>query len=377
MAEETGQEKSQEPTQKRIDDARKKGDIARSKELTTLALLMAAGAAALLFGGGVARTMTDIFATNFSLSHEVINDPAYMISYLYHSLLNAFLSLWGFFLLVALACLFASIALGGWNFSGESLMPKGSRLDPIAGIKRMFSLKSLIELLKAIAKVLIVGAVAVLAITLLRPELMALTAENVMAAIGHAVTIIAWAFLVISATMIFVVLVDVPFQLYDYRKKLKMTMQEVRDEMKNTEGKPEVKRRIRQLQYEMSQRKMMQDVPTADVVITNPTHYAVAIRYDQASSDAPVVLALGADFVALKIREIATEHQVPIVEAPALARSLFYNARIGDEIPSGLYNAVAQVLAYVFQLRDPLLPQSPKAPRESDLEIPDELRVDQ
>lgn len=379
MAEEdTGQEKSQEPTQKRIEDARKKGDIARSKELTTLALLMASAASALLFGNAVGKVMLGLFSFNFDLRRDEIIDPAYMGYHLFRSLFDAFFSLWGFFLLVTLATVFSAIALGGWNFSGESLQPKGSRLDPIAGIKRMFSMKSLVELFKAIGKVVIVGSVAILAIYLLRPELLGMTAEAVNPAILHALTIIAWAFLVISAAMIFIVLIDVPFQLYDYNKKLKMTLQEVKDEMKSTEGKPEVKSKIRQLQYEMSQRKMMKEVPTADVVITNPTHYAVAIRYDQSRSDAPVIVAKGVDFMAFKIREVAEEYQVEILEAPSLARALYYAAEINEEVPSGLYTAVAQVLAYVFQLRDGQSQRSgSRPPSDKELDIPDSFRRDE
>lgn len=378
MAEETGQEKTQEPTAKRIQDARKKGDIARSKELTTLALLMASAAAALMFGSHVGHTMMRMFSHNFSIRGEAVSDPAFMFIHLYEALWESFFSLWGFFLMVFLASFLSSIALGGWNFSGESLQPKGSRLNPLAGIKRMFSMKSLVELFKAIAKVLVVGSVSVLVVMVLRPELMALTAENIETSIEHALEVLAWSFLLISATMILVVLVDVPYQLYDYNKKLKMTMQEVKDEMKNTEGKPEVKGRIRQLQYEMSQRTMMKDVPNADVVITNPTHYAVAIKYDQSQGDAPVIIARGADFVALKIREIAQENDVQILSSPALARALFYATEVGDEVPTGLYTAVAQVLAYVYQLKNtPSSSQSSiPAPREQDLEIPETFRVD-
>ncbi len=256
--------------------------------------------------------------------------------------------------------------------------PRGSRLDPIAGIKSMFSLKSRVELFRAVAKVVIVGAIAILAVYLLRPELIGLTAEAVNPAMEHAVKILAWAFLVISAAMISIVLMDVPFQLYDYNKKLKMTMQEVKDEMKSTEGKPEVKSKIRQLQYEMSQRKMMKEVPTADVVITNPTHYAVAIRYDQSQSDAPIVVAKGVDFAALKIREVAQEYDVTVLEAPSLARALYYAAEIDEEVPSGLYTAVAQVLAYVFQLRDAGQANAiGSPPKDHQLEIPEALRRDE
>ncbi len=178
--------------------------------------------------------------------------------------------------------------------------------------------------------------------------------------------------------MILITLVDVPFQIYDYTQKLKMTLQEVKDEMKNTEGKPEVKGRIRQLQYEISQRKMMSAVPDADVVITNPTHYAVALKYDQGAGGAPVMIAKGADFVALKIREIADEHDIPILSSPALARAIYHSTEVDDEIPAGLFKAVAEVLAYVFQLRRHQQAQAP-APRRlsEDLEIPDDLRRDE
>jgi flagellar biosynthetic protein FlhB len=379
MAEETGQEKTEEPTAKRLQDAREKGDIPRSRELSATALLLAAAASALLFGSQVAGSMMDIMRESFSLDRRDMFDPARMFTHLGEALYEGFLSLWGFYLLTLLAALLSPIALGGWNFSGQAIQPKGSRINPLSGIKRMFSLKALIELFKALAKFLLVGSFAIMVLWLDQPDLIALAREAVEPAIAHSLQILGWSFLVMSLSLIIISLIDVPFQLYDYNKKLKMTLQEVKDEMKNTEGKPEVKGRIRQLQREIAQRKMMTEVPEADVVITNPTHYAVALKYDQQGGGAPRVVAKGADFVALRIREIAEEHDVPLLSAPPLARALYHATEIGDEIPAGLYQSVAQVLAYVFQLKryKQRMEEVPTPLRDEDLEIPEEFRRDE
>ncbi|MBV1789349.1 flagellar biosynthesis protein FlhB [Marinobacterium sp. D7] len=379
MADESGQEKTEEPTSKRLQDAREKGDVPRSKELTTTALLMIAGFAALIFGSQIAVDMMSMMKGNFALDRKAISDPSQMIEHLVRSLVDGFLSLWGLFVLLAIVALVSPIALGGWNFSGQALQPKGSRINPLSGLKRMFSLNALVELLKGTAKFLVVGTVAILVLMVDRPEIASLAKQAIEPAIGHAVEIVVWSFLVMSAAMILITLVDVPFQLYSYNKKLKMTLQEVKDEMKNAEGKPEVKGRIRQMQMEMSRRRMMKEVPEADVVITNPTHYSVAIRYDPERGGAPFVVAMGVDFVALRIREIAQEHDVPILASPALARALYYASELGDEVPVGLYKSVAQVLAYVFQLkryRQRLESEEPVAPEENEIEIPSAFRVD-
>lgn len=379
MAEETGQEKTEEPTAKRLREAREKGDLPRSRELTTTLLLLAAALSAYLFGAGIVTEMGAMMRYNFSLDAAAINDPAAMFSHLTRSLADAFFSLWGLFLLLVLAAVIGPIALGGWNFSGQALQPKGSRINPLAGIKRMFSLNALVELFKGLAKFTVVGTVAIIVLLLDRPEIISLAKQTVETGMAHALEIVIWSFLLMSAAMILVALVDVPFQLYSYTKKLKMTLQEVKDEMKNTEGKPEVKGRIRRLQREISRRRMMKEVPEADVVITNPTHYAVAIRYDQAGGGAPLVVAKGADFVALKIREIAEEHQVPLLASPALARALYHAAEVGEEVPVGLYKSVAQVLAWVYQLRryrQRLDSEEPRPPEEAEMDIPPELQVD-
>ncbi|MBQ0782701.1 MAG: flagellar type III secretion system protein FlhB [Amphritea sp.] len=378
MAEESGQEKTEEPTAKRLNDAKEKGDIARSKELATTVLLLSAAAAAVMFGGQVTDAMAGMMRFNFSLDRQSVMDPALMFTHLGFSLSEALKSLFGFFLVLLVAALVGPISLGGWNLSLKAMAPKMSRLDPLAGIKRMFSLKALIELFKALAKFSVVGALSFFVLLTTKEELFSLGAQDVVPAMSHATEIVIWAFLIMSLSMIIISLIDVPFQIYDYTQKLKMTLQEVKDEMKNTEGKPEVKGRIRQLQREISQRKMMSAVPEADVVITNPTHYAVALKYDQSGGGAPFLVAKGADFVALKIREIADAHEVPVLSAPALARAIYHSTEVEEEIPSGLFKAVAEVLAYVFQLQRHKKRQGP-APKEvsQDLDIPSELRQDE
>lgn len=379
MAEETGQERTEQPTTKRLQEAREKGDIPRSKELTTTLLLLAAVTGAYLFGSQVTDAMIGVMRHNFVLDQQAIQDPASMLAHFSDSMKSAMLSLIGVMALIVSASIISSIALGGWNFSGQSLVPKGSRLNPLSGLKRLVSLNALVELLKAAAKFLVVGGVAMLVLRRDEPEIASLTKQAIELACAHAVDIVLWSFLMMSAAMILIILVDVPYQLYAYNKKLKMTRQEIKDEMKNTEGQPEVKGRIRRMQIEMARNRMMKEVPEADVVITNPTHYAVAVRYDQQRGNAPFVVAKGADFIALRIRELAEENRVPILSSPALARALYHAAEIGDEVPVGLYKSVAQVLAYVYQLkryRQRLDSEEPAPPQESEIEIPDELRVD-
>lgn len=378
MAEETGQEKTEDPTPKRLREAREKGDIPRSKELNATALLLAAAGAMLLFGTSAAQRTAAMMAANFELSREELFDSRLMLIHFGASVQEMIWAVLGFMVMVALAALIGPMALGGLNFSADSIQPKMSRLNPLAGLKRMFSVKALVELAKAFAKFVLVAAFAITVLTILTPELFALGGQDVRVAIAHAVELVGWSFLVISSSLILISLVDIPFQLHDYSEKLKMTLQEVKDEMKNTEGKPEVKGRIRQMQREIAQRQMMTEVPTADVVITNPTHYAVALKYVSGERDAPIVIAKGADFVALKIREIAKEHEIPVLSTPPLARALYYSTEIDQEVPSGLYKAVAQVLAYVFQLRRFKANQSEKPVplTDRDIKIPQDYEHD-
>ncbi|SIR83800.1 flagellar biosynthetic protein FlhB [Aquipseudomonas alcaligenes] len=378
MAEsESGADKSEEPTSKRLEEARQKGQIARSKELGTLAVTFGAAAALLIFGAEIGRSMLGIMQGNFALPREVLLDEGSMARYLLRTGMEALLALQSFFIVVLIMSILGSVAVGGWLFSGEALQPKFSRMDPLQGIKRMFSAHALVELLKALAKFVIILLVALAVLKADQDDLLAIANESVESAIMHSILVTGWSLLWMACGLILIAAVDVPFQLWDSKQKLMMTKQEVKDEYKDSEGKPEVKSKIRQLQRQMAERRMMQQVPEADVVITNPTHFAVALKYDPAKGNAPVMLAKGGDFLALKIREIAQEHKVTLLESPALARAVYYSTEVDQEIPAGLYLAVAQVLAYVYQLKQFRAGKGKRPGPLPDLPIPPDLRRDQ
>jgi flagellar biosynthetic protein FlhB len=277
--------------------------------------------------------------------------------------------------LVIAVVVLAQTGVGGWVFSTKPFSPQFSRLNPIAGFGRMFSKHGLVELGKALLKTIIVAVVVGVAIWKERDALVALLTMSLPDGVASIGRLLGVTFIVGAGSLVLVAAIDVPFQIWQHHHRLRMTKEEVRQEMKETEGDPHIKARIRQQQREMARRRMMAAVPSADVVVTNPTHYAVALKYDSAGGRAPRVVAKGADAVAAKIRELAQEHRVPLLEAPPLARALYKHTDLGDEIPAMLYKAVAEVLAYVFQLRSyrPGSGQAPRAPR--DLPVPPELDI--
>ncbi|WP_028626561.1 flagellar biosynthesis protein FlhB [Metapseudomonas resinovorans] len=378
MAEsESGADKSEEPTGKRLQEARDKGQIARSRELNTLAVTLAGAGGLLASGGGLADMLMKLMQSNFDLPRAVLMDERSMGIWLLMSgkmALDALLPLLITLLVVSIA---GPVSLGGWLFSTEALMPKFSRMNPLSGLKRMFSLHALAELLKALAKFVLILLVALAVLSSDRDDLLAIAHEPLDMAILHSVQVVGWSAVWLACGLILIAAVDVPFQLWDNKQKLMMTKQEVRDEYKDTEGKPEVKSRIRRLQREMAERRMMAAVPQADVVITNPTHFAVALKYDADKGGAPVLLAKGNDFTALKIREIAQESQVMVLESPALARAVYYSTELDQEIPAGLYLAVAQVLAYVYQLKQFRSGRGKRPAPLNNLPIPPDLRRDE
>ncbi|ANI61765.1 flagellar biosynthesis protein FlhB [Pseudomonas sp. IT-194MI4] len=378
MAEsESGQDKTEDPTEKRKKDSREKGEIARSKELNTLAVMLAGAGGLLIFGGALAQDLMELMRMNFSLSREVILDQRSMATYLLHSGQIALFAIQPVMITLLLAALIGPISLGGWLFAAGSMAPKFSRMNPAAGLKRMFSAKALVELLKALAKFFIVLFVALAVLSSDIDDLLRIAHEPLDMAIIHSLQVVGWSTLWMACGLIIIAAVDVPVQLWESHNKLLMTKQEVRDEHKDQEGRPEVKQRIRQLQREMSQRRMMAAIPDADVVITNPTHYAVALKYDPEKGGAPMLIAKGSDFLALKIREIAVANQVQLLESPALARSIYYSTELDQEIPGGLYLAVAQVLAYVYQIRQYRAGKGKRPdPLKDDLPIPPDLRRD-
>ncbi|MNJ20220.1 Flagellar biosynthetic protein FlhB [compost metagenome] len=377
MAEsESGQDKTEDPTDKRKKDAREKGEIARSKELNTVAVTLAGAGALLAFGGGMAQAMMELMRSNFILTREVITDERFMGIFLMAAGKSALLMVQPVLLVLLVASIVGPVALGGFLFSGSLLQPKFSRMNPLSGIKRMFSVNALSELLKAFAKFFMILIVALAVLSADRDDLLAIANEPLDQAVIHCVQVVGWSALWMAAGLLLIAAADVPIQLWQTHKKMLMTKQEVRDEYKDSEGKPEVKQRIRQLQREASQRRMMAAIPEADVIITNPTHYAVALKYDPEKGAAPLLLAKGTDFIALKIREIANEHKIQVLESPALARSIYYSTELEEEIPAGLYLAVAQVLAYVFQIRQYRAGKGKPPEPLKDLPIPPDLQHD-
>ncbi|WP_268800314.1 flagellar biosynthesis protein FlhB [Pseudomonas huanghezhanensis] len=378
MAEnENGQDKTEDPTDKRKKDSREKGEIARSKELNTVVVMIVGAAGLLAFGGSMAEMMMQLMRDNFTISREAIMDERSMGLMVMASGKAALLSIQPLLVSLMIASFIAPISLGGWLFAAGSLAPKFSRMNPAAGLKRMVSPKSLIELVKSFAKFLIVLVVAMVVLAKDKNDLVAIAHEPIEMAIIHSLQLVGWSTLWMSFGLVIIAVVDVPVQLWEAHKKLLMTKQEVRDEHKDSEGRPEVKQRIRQLQRDMSQRRMMSAIPEADVIITNPTHYAVALKYDADKGGAPVLLAKGSDFIALKIREIGAQHGVLLLESPALARSIYYSTELDQEIPAGLYLAVAQVLAYVYQIRQYHSGRGKRPnPLGDDLPIPPDLKRD-
>lgn len=377
MAEnEDGQEKTEEPSAKRLADAKRKGQVPRSRELNTMLVTLVGAVSVVAMSGHFGEGFYDLITQNFSLSRADIHDPTATLRHLSEALQRAVSMLLPFFVAVVVAAVFASAVLGGISFSTESLKPDLKKMSPLKGMKRIFSLKGLVELFKALAKFLLIGSVTVLLLWNLKGDLLSLSGMTIKEAVANMGSLLGWSFVLLAATLIVVAAIDVPFQLWDHKRQLKMTRQEVREEMKDTDGRPEVKGRIRSLQRELAQRRMMEEVPKADVIVTNPTHYAVALRYDQDRMHAPKIVAMGTELVAANIRRVGAEHKVPIVESPLLARALYFNAEIGDYVPGGLYLAVAKILAYVFQLRVYRTGggQRPKAP--TDITVPEEFRTE-
>ncbi|MES9940808.1 MAG: flagellar biosynthesis protein FlhB [Candidatus Thiodiazotropha sp. 6PLUC2] len=371
---ENGQEKTEQPSSKRLDDAKRKGQVPRSRELNSMAVTLGGVICLVIMSGSVGDSMSQMMSDGFVITREQIFDINAMSQSLGEGVAKAFIAIVPYFLLVIVAAILSSVALGGFSISAESMTPKLSKLSPLKGLKRMFSAKSLVEMLKAMAKFLFIGGTTILLLRATLDQYLALHNMEITPALQHLSALIGWSVILMSATLILIAAIDVPFQLWEHKRQLKMTRQEVRDEMKETEGRPEVKGRIRQLQREMAQRRMMQEVPQADVIVTNPTHYAVALKYDPEAMHAPKLVAKGADLVAQNIRKVGAEHKVPVVESPVLARAIFFHTELNTFIPAGLYMAVARLLAYVFQLKaysaeGGLYPEMP-----DDLEVPEEYQ---
>lgn len=351
MAEDSDLEKTEQPSQRRLDQAREKGQVARSHELSTFSILLAGGAALWFMGGSLNAQMVKLLHDGMTINRELVFKPELMIPHLYDLSISMLMTFAPVLAMLLLAALVSPLFLNGWLFSTEALIPQFSRMNPASGIARMFSTHALVELGKALGKAIVVGGVAAWVMWRHLGDALQLATLSIAAAISQMGYLVAGSFLAIVGGMLLIVIVDVPFQLYEHNKKMMMTKEEVRQESKETDGNPQIKGRIRSMQREAARRRMMSAIPTADVVVTNPTHYSVALKYSENGMRAPTVVAKGSHLIAQRIREIALENHVPILEAPPLARALHKHTEIGESIPEALYTAVAEVLAYVYQLK--------------------------
>ncbi|AWP75392.1 flagellar biosynthesis protein FlhB [Bordetella bronchiseptica] len=373
MAEESDLEKSEAASPRRLEKAREEGQIARSRELGTFMMLAAGVAGVWLSGSMLYQGLTGVLRRGLGFEPRVAQDPGVMVEQAVHGAGRALLTVLPMFGMLAVVAVLSAVLLGGFVFSTKPLEPNFSKLSLWSGIKRMFSAQTVVELVKALAKAALVGGVAVWVIWHYHDDMLGLMHVAPSAALTSAMSLVALCSALIVGSLLFVVLLDVPWQIWNHLKKLRMTKEDVRQEHKESEGDPHVKGRIRQQQRAMARRRMMSEVPGADVVVTNPTHYAVALKYVDGAAGAPRVVAKGTGLIAARIRELAAEHRIPTLEAPPLARALHQHVELGQEIPTALYTAVAEVLAWVFQLRSwrPGLGREPQAP--TALAVPAEL----
>ncbi|MFZ5483438.1 MAG: flagellar biosynthesis protein FlhB [Pseudomonadota bacterium] len=369
MAEDSDLERTEPASGRKIQKAREEGNVPRSRELSTFAILMISGAALTFMGSFLIEAMRGMMRKTLEFTRADVENPTMMSNSLYEAAVDALLTTLPFVIVILITAIVANVVVSGWNFSLKPLQADFTKLNPLSGLARMFSWKALVELVKATLKGGLIAGASVWMIWLQWEDILSLSSEPMASAIPHFGWITLYTFLAAAAAFALIAAFDVPYQLWTYARQLRMTKEEVRQEHKETEGDPQIKARIRALQREQARRRMMQAVPKADVVVTNPLHFAVALEYDEKTMAAPRVIAKGSQLVAERIKEIARENRVPVVEAPPLARALHRHVEVGDTIPGTLFTAVAQVLAYVYQLNqqmNPSLPESWQVPAELD-----------
>ena len=362
MSENSAQDKTEAPTAHRLEKAREEGQIARSRELSSFAMLAVGAATLWMASGWVSRQLFGVMGEGLRFNRGLVGDFPAALRHCATLLVHGGLAVVPTMLALTITALMAPMLLGGWVFTGKSLTPDLKKLNPLRGLKRMFSMHGLSEMVKAVLKTALVGLAVWCYIHAQRDHLLSLSSLSIGSACVEALSMIAQGIVIAIMAFIAVVAVDVPYQLYSHYKKLKMTKEEIKRENKDTEGDPHIKGKIRQQQQAMARRRMMAAVPNANVIVTNPTHYAAALRYQEGMA-APVLVAKGSDHVASRIRELAADHNIPILEAPPLARSLYHHCDLEREIPQGLYAAVAEVLAWVYRLDQA---------RRDGAELPDE-----
>ncbi len=375
MAEEQ-EDRTEEPSGKRREDARRKGQVARSRELNSTLVMVAAALVFMASGAYLADGMIHIATSHLSMDRATVMDSNQLMNKLVNAITDGLLLLVPFLIVMLLVALAAPMALGGMVFSAEQLKPNFGKLNPIKGLGRIFSTRGLAELVKALLKFMLVGTIAAGWIWHQADTLLLMSTMPIEVALHEIGMQAGLGLLVFCSAMVLIAAIDVPVQLWEHTRQLRMTKQEQKDELRQSDGDPHLRGRMRQLQRERANQRMISEVPKADVVVMNPNHYAVALRYQPDKNNAPIVVAKGMNLMALQIRDIGVQHDVPIVRSPPLARTLYYHAKVGREIPAGLFLAVAQLLAYVYQLRRATGPQSAKSQEVPEFPIPDELRRD-
>ncbi len=351
MADESDLDKTESATPKRLQQAREEGNVARSRELTTFAMLVAGFGGTYALAGPIGGSLLDMFHAAFTFDRALSFDPSLMLPNAAQLLMRGAFAIAPVIAIMIVVAIAAPMAVSGWLLTPKAWVPNFSRLNPMTGLGRMFSMQGVTQLLMALAKSIIVGGTGFLAMRHYSPEAAALITETPQAALPDALHLVGVTCLWVVFAMLLMVVFDVPYQIWHHRKQLRMTKEEVKREFKENEGDPRIKARIRQQQRELARRRMMAQVPKADVIVTNPTHYAVALQYVDGEMRAPRLIAKGSNLIAARIREIGAEHNIPLLEAPPLARALYHHTELNHEIPASLYGAVAEILAWVYQLR--------------------------
>lgn len=373
MAEESDLEKTEPASPRRLEKAREEGQVARSRELVTFVMLTTGMSGLWIMGDMIGGHFDSALRNGLQFDRASAFDPSYMMVQAGTAVLHALQALMPLLAMMLVAALVAPMMLGGWLFSTQSLAPNFSKMNPVAGIGRMFSANALAELVKTIVKSLLVGGIAWWVISGNLDVIMALMSEPVRAALPHTLKVVAMSCALIVASLLLVVAIDVPYQLWSHFRKLRMSREDLKNEHKESDGDPQVKAQIRRQQQQMAKRRMMAEVPKADIIVTNPTHFAVALKYSDKDMRAPRVVAKGTDLVALRIRTLAEENRIPVLEAPPLTRALYRHTKLGSEIPVALYAAVAEVLAWAYQLHRQSAEGGIVPPAPKNLPVPETL----
>ena len=353
MAEETDQtDKTEEPTAKRLEKAREEGQFLRSQDTSIAVLLISVAIVLYLFGGTAGEAFIELFSQAFKFDRSVTKNPFVIAGTLPKLFIQSILFISPILVMTVVLSIITAYVTGGIGFSAKAFFPKASKLNPITGLGRMFGIKSVVELSKSFAKLILIALVIISLLYTLYERVFFLNMLPIKVAIASGLEILIWGVLLVTMTLLIIAAIDLPYQIVSFNNKLKMSRQEIKDEYKESEGRPEVKAKIRERQRAVAMNQMMASIADADVIVTNPSHFAVALAYEPGSSQAPIVLAKGADILATSIREKAGETQVPIFESPYLARAIYFTTEINREIPVPLYRAVAEVIAYIFQLNE-------------------------